>query len=78
MTTEEIKNLGIKLGLSTCHTGKDYVNFDIGNAQRVIIYDHNHCPDESIYKQLGRALMSKGKILKKLEINKVLSITDSD
>lgn len=79
MAIEDIINLGTKLGLSFYEKtnykdmlDRGMVVFDGCNGQRFLV--ESSWPDDDIYAAIGSALISQGKRMKALEINRVLSI----
>jgi len=80
MTKDEIVDLGMKLGLEFNELDnyqdqllKNNVVFNGINGQRFRF--EGAWSDEKIYKQMGSALILIGERRKKMEINRVLSIT---
>ena len=81
MNVEDVIKIGLMMGLNfnrntnfpdMLESGK--VVFDGCNGQRFLI-DTNH-GDDSIYADLGVALITYGKRLKCLEINRVININN--
>ena len=81
MTSEKIIKLGVSLGLffdaKTNYPdalAKGRVVFDGCNGQRFLF--ESDWNNEMIYSEMGKSLITYGKRLKALEVNRVLSINN--
>jgi hypothetical protein len=83
MKKKEIIELGTKLGLKFDEKSnyydqleKNIVVFDGENSQRFLI--DGSWTDEEIYAKMGRALKAMGSMKLRLELNSMLSITNTN